>query len=57
MVENSEPDTINYQFYLNRFKTKCMVHETYTNSEEWNLLTLLALHRKQYFQRFSISQR
>ena len=33
MVENSEPDTINYQFYLNRSKTKCMVHETYTNSE------------------------
>jgi quinol monooxygenase YgiN len=33
MVENSEPDTINYQFYLNRTKTKCMVHETYTNSE------------------------
>ena len=33
MVENTEPDTINYQFYLNRSKTKCMVHETYTNSE------------------------
>ena len=33
MVENSEPDTINYQFYLNRSKTKCMVHETYKNSE------------------------
>ena len=33
MVENNEPDTINYQFYLNRCETKCMVHETYTNSE------------------------
>jgi hypothetical protein len=28
MVENDEPDTINYQFYLNRSETKCMVHET-----------------------------
>ena len=35
MVENNEPDTINYQFYLNRSETKCMVHETYTNSEEY----------------------
>ena len=33
MVENNEPDTINYQFYLNIYETKCMVHETYTNSE------------------------
>ena len=33
MVENDEPDTINYQFYLNRSETKCMVHETYKNSE------------------------
>jgi quinol monooxygenase YgiN len=33
MVENNEPDTINYQFYLNRTETKCMVHETYTNSD------------------------
>ena len=33
MVENNESDTINYQFYLNRCETKCMVHETYTNSE------------------------
>ena len=33
MVENNEPDTINYQFYLNRSETKCIVHETYTNSE------------------------
>ena|SRR5215204_3438840 len=33
MVENDEPDTINYQFYLNRAETKCMVQETYKNSE------------------------
>ena len=33
MVEDNEPDTIYYQFYLNRSETKCMVHETYTNSE------------------------
>ena len=33
MVENNEPDTINYQFYLNRSETMCMVHETYTNSD------------------------
>ena len=36
IVANNEPDTINYQFYLNRSETKCMVHETYTNSEEYN---------------------
>ncbi len=55
MVENNEPETINYQFYLNRSETKCMAHETYTNSEI-HLLTLLGLHPKQYFQRFSIFQ-
>jgi quinol monooxygenase YgiN len=33
MVEANEPYTTNYQFYLNRDETKCMVHETYTNSE------------------------
>jgi quinol monooxygenase YgiN len=33
MVEKNEPDTINYQFYINRSETKCIVHETYTNSE------------------------
>ena len=33
MVEANEPDTINYQFYLNGGETKCIVHETYTNSE------------------------
>ena len=32
-VKNNEPDTIAYQFYLNRTETKCMVHETYTNSD------------------------
>ena len=33
MVENNESDTTSYQFYLNRSETKCIVHETYTNSE------------------------
>ena len=33
VVEANEPDTINYEFYLNRSETKCIVHETYTNSE------------------------
>jgi quinol monooxygenase YgiN len=33
VVEASEPDTINYEFYLNRDETKCIVHETYANSE------------------------
>jgi quinol monooxygenase YgiN len=33
VVEANEPDTINYQFYLNRDETKCIVHETYVNSE------------------------
>ncbi len=29
VVEANEPDTISYQFYLNRDKTKCIVSETY----------------------------
>ena len=33
VVEANEPDTINYQFYINRAETKCIVHETYANSE------------------------
>jgi quinol monooxygenase YgiN len=33
LVEANEPDTLNYQFYLNRDKTKCIVHESYANSE------------------------
>jgi len=33
MVEANEPDTINYQFYLNKDETKCIVFETYVNSE------------------------
>ena len=32
-VEANEPDTIDYQFYLNETETKCIVHETYVNSE------------------------
>ena len=33
VVEANEPDTINYQFYLDRAETKCIVNETYANSE------------------------
>ena len=33
VVEANEPDTVNYQFYLNRAETKCIVNETYANSE------------------------
>jgi len=56
MVENNEPELINYKFYLNSFETICMIHETNTNSDI--LLTqLLVLYTKQYFQKFSILQR
>ena len=55
MVENNEPDTINYQFYLNRSETKCMVHETYKNSDSI-LVHITGVASKTYFQRFSISQ-
>jgi hypothetical protein len=33
MVQANEPYTINCQFYLNKDETKCIVHETYANSE------------------------
>jgi quinol monooxygenase YgiN len=32
-VEANEPDTLIYLFYLNRDETKCIVEETYANSE------------------------
>src|ERR671924_1679162 len=32
-VEANEPDTINYQFYLNKAETECIVWETYASSE------------------------
>jgi len=32
-VEVNEPNTLDYQFYINDDGTRCMVHETYTNSE------------------------
>ncbi len=34
VVEANEPDIRNYQFFLNRSETKCIVHETYANSED-----------------------
>jgi quinol monooxygenase YgiN len=33
VVEANEPDTINYRFYINREETRCIVLETYANSE------------------------
>ncbi len=33
VVKANEPDTINYQFYFDKSETRCIVHETYTNSE------------------------
>lgn len=32
-VETNEPDTLEYQFYLNEDVTRCIVHETYMSSE------------------------
>ena len=32
-VEANEPGTINYQFYLDKSETECIIWETYTNSE------------------------
>jgi quinol monooxygenase YgiN len=32
-VEANEQNTISYLFYLNRDETKCIVEETYANSE------------------------
>jgi quinol monooxygenase YgiN len=33
VVEANELDTINYQFYLNRDETRCIVHEKYASSD------------------------
>ena len=33
LVETNEPYTTNYQFYLNKAETKCIVNETYASSE------------------------
>ena len=40
MGENNEPDTLCYQFYLNKSETECMAHETYTKSDS----TLTHIH-------------
>ena len=31
-VQDGEPGTVEYQFYLNQDETRCVVHETYANS-------------------------
>ena len=33
MVEVKEPDKIGHQFFFEKSKTKCIVHETYMNPE------------------------
>jgi quinol monooxygenase YgiN len=33
LVETNEPNTTNYQFYVNKDETKCIVTETYSSSE------------------------
>ena len=33
LVKANEPDTIKYQFYFDRSEIRCIVHETYKNSE------------------------
>ena len=32
-MEDNEPDTINYEFYLNKSETSYVVNKTYANSE------------------------
>ncbi len=32
-VQDNEPGTITYEFYLSKDNTKCIVHKTYANSE------------------------
>jgi hypothetical protein len=56
MVEANEPDTINYQFYLNRDETSVLYMKN-TQIQRLYLLTTVPLHHKQYFQRFSVSLR
>jgi hypothetical protein len=33
VLEANEPDTVNYEFYLNKSETICVVNETYVSSE------------------------
>lgn len=54
VVEDSEPGTINYRFYLNRSE-KSVSYTKHTQIQRRHWLTLEALHRKQYSQRFSVS--
>ena len=55
MVEANEPDTIDYDFYLNSDdETKYIAHETYANSEAAPAHAS-SIASKQYFQRFSLS--
>ncbi len=33
VVQANEPDTINYEYYLNNAETSCVINEAYKNSE------------------------
>ena len=52
VVQANEPDTIDYQFYLNRDDETSVLYTKRTQTLRRYLLTMLVLHRKQYFQRF-----
>jgi quinol monooxygenase YgiN len=52
-VEANEPDTIEYRFYIDGSGTKCIVHETYRNSEA-AIAHNNGLHLKKYFQEYLI---
>ena len=44
MVEANEPDTINYQIYLNKDETKCIVsYMKHTQIQSLHLLTTMVL--------------
>lgn len=52
-VENSEPGTTKYQFFLIDDQTQCVVNESYVNLEP-ALAHLKGVASQQYFQRFSM---
>ena len=56
MVEVNEPDTIDYEFILIVMGRR-VLYMKLTQIQRLHSLTQVTLHRKQYFQRFSISQR
>jgi quinol monooxygenase YgiN len=51
IVKVNEPPTLTYQIYFDKSEAKCIVHETYTNSEA-EIAHSANMQRKHYFQRF-----